>query len=48
MQSHISKSLKAAGRSENGDGQTFRSADGHAVMRVWGGYNAQRIVAGCL
>jgi len=32
--------LKPQGEAENGDGQAFRSADGHAVMRVWGGYNA--------
>lgn len=32
--------LKPQGEAENGDGQAFRSADGHALMRVWGGYNA--------
>jgi hypothetical protein len=32
--------LKPQGEGENGDGQMFRSADGHAEMRVWGGYNA--------
>jgi hypothetical protein len=32
--------LKPQGEAENGDGQAFRSEDGHAVMRVWGGYNA--------
>jgi hypothetical protein len=27
------------GEAENGDGQTFRSQDGHAEMRVWGQNN---------
>jgi len=32
--------LEPQGEAENGDGQTFRAADGRAEMRVWGGYNA--------
>ena len=31
--------LKPQGEAENGDGQAFRSADGRAEMRVYGGYN---------
>ena len=31
--------LVPQGEAENGDGQTFRSKDGGAEMRVWGQYN---------
>jgi hypothetical protein len=34
--------LKPQGEAENGDGQAFRSADGQAELRVWGGYNVNK------
>src|SRR5437588_5064694 len=33
--------LVPQGESDNGDGQIFRSRDGHAEMRVFGRYNVQ-------
>jgi hypothetical protein len=38
--SYPGKILIPQGEAENGDGQTFRSSDGHAEMRVFGRYNA--------